>query len=430
MLDVDRIRSLAQRPASAKGGISMENPQRERGMWSFLTWSFFLSQLAIGNAFAGGAAQAAKGSDGSPPGNADSAGAVAAKALGSPDFRTFAGDDPQSPVLPTAAAQTQAGPSASGHEASGIERVDLAADTGFAARPQAAQNGGASEGGAVQPDLPPDAGPGVELPPIVEVLPGIDVPPVIAEVLPPILDTIDGLVESLGPILDDLLVPVVETVEDLVDVLGPTVDNVVSSVETLVDNAVNAVEPLIEAIQAPIENVVENISEIIEPIVNGIAGPLMELADPIVDAVEPILTPIINVVDAGQPILDPILDVITPTLEPIVSVTAPLLNILPLGIGDGTEVVGSPGELHFAASGDVAGHELFQAGAYTEYGLAMQQTPLSTVGGAADVLGDIVVPIEALFGDDDGEDAGNGTPTFLGSLQHEAVLRGLGDGLM
>ena len=437
MLVLDRVRRFAQRHPSAKDGISMGNPQRERGMWSFLTWSFFLSQLAVGNAFAGGSAQAASG-DGSGPGSSDSAAFKAASVLGPPDFSTFASEAPQSAALHDGAAQSRAGVSATGPGHDTVERLDLTGDASHAMRSFATLDGGASEGGAILPDGPGDGDPGILLPPIVEMPPIMSIPPILDGLVAPILPGIDDLVDSLGPNLDGLLVPVVETVEDLAGVLGPALELAISPVGSLVHGAIAGLEPVLDPLLSPVAGVAEGIGELVQP-VDGIAGPLMDLADPIVDAVDPILSPIINVVEAGQPILDPVLDaaapaldliapVVEPLLEPLAPIAAPLLDILPIDIGGGTDVVGPPGSIEFAADPEASIHELFEGGSYTELGLTLHEIPLAEKLGAGDLVEHVVAPIDALLGHDVADGIGHMAP--LGGLQHEASLRGLADGLM
>jgi len=548
VLDVDRIRHIAPRPASARDGISIESPQRERGLWSFLTWSFFLSQLAVGNAFAGGAAQAATGIDANAPGNTASTGIPTTSALAPPDFRAFGGEDRPSEVLPVAAGQAHTNASVIGPEFGSIERVDLADDATIStARPFATQGGGASGGGAIQSDALPDVNPGVVLTPIVELPPVIVSPPVLGDLLPPILATVDDLVDSLGPTLDGLIVPVVETIEDLAGILGPTLDQVLSPietlvasatdavvpviesvlapvedvvegvsellepiiggdgpivalaapviggvesilspVETLVADATNAVVPVIEAVLAPVENVVEGVSELLEPIIGGDGpivalatpvidgieailspvetlvasavvpvieavlapvenvveavselvdpivgadGPIVALVAPVIDGVESVLSPVVSVVEAAQPGIEPVLDVVEPVLDVVQPIIGPVLGNLLLGIGvDGeSDAVASPGELQFAVDADVAGYDLFEAGVYTEYGLALQETPAGNEAGTEDLLVNIAATVDVLLGDD--EHGGHHPPGLLGHLQHEAGLR-LGDGLI
>ena len=403
MLNADRVRHFAPKPSAVKDGLLLKVPQRERGMWSFLTWSFFLSQLAVGNAFAGGSAHAATPFDPGAPSGADDTSASSANAPGTPDLSASSGEEGQSTHVPVAAAPQPSGPSAGAHEYGVAEHAQMTGDASPAPYTLASHDGGAIVATAAEPDMPPGELPGIDVPPIA------DVPPIL-DALPPILDTIDDLVEGLGPILDDILVPVVETIEDLGNVLDPVIDHVL----------------------VPVENVVDNVVELTEPIDN-VADQILELADPILDQVDAALPPVVDLVAAIEPAA-PILDVVAPVLD---VVDKSILAVLPLNVGGGMEadeadhaldVVGLPGQLDFAEDGEPIVHELIEAGAYTEYGLAMQQAPATLEAAVDDQLVDIVAPLDAVLGD--GAEAGQGPHALLGHLQHDAALRGLGDGLI
>jgi hypothetical protein len=430
MLDVERARSFAQKPSPTSDGMLPGGPQRERGMWSFLTWSFFLSQLAVGNAFAGGSAQAADSVDLSTPAAPADPTVNTTAAPGASDLRTSSGDDSQSGQASGGSAQSHSGPTAAAPDFANVERVHLSDDASLAVRSFASQGVGLLEGGAAEPDVPVGEIPGVELPPLIELPPVVSLPPVIDGILPPILDvlppildglppvldTIDDLVEGLGPILGDILVPIVEKIEDLGNVLGPVIDHVLVPIEDVVDN------------------VIDDVGELVAPI-GGAVDQILDLADPILDNVDAALPPIAGLVDAVEPIVNA-LDALKP-LDILQFHDKPVLGILPLNIGGGLamgaadgagDVVGLPGHIDFAVDAEPIVHELFQGGAYTEYGLAMQQVPLVPAGGIGEAMVDVAAVADVLLGDDD--DAGHDPPAFFGHLQHEIGLRGLGDGLI
>lgn len=423
MLDVTRARHFAQKPPSVTDGLLMGAPQRERGMWSFLTWSFFLSQIAVGNAFAGGSAQAAAAFGDHSQSSGDAHTANTTSVPGQPDVRASGGEDAETANAPRAAAQSQSASSTAGPDPVAVERVHLTDDSSSAGRSFSTQGGGLLDGGATEPDVPAGEHPDVELPPLAELPPVVGLPPVldgimppVLDTLPPILDTIDDLVEGLGPILGDILVPIVETIEDLGDVLGPVIDHVLVPIENVVENAI------------------DDVGELTAPI-GGAADQILELADPILDHVDAVLPPLPDLVEAIEPIVDiaePILDVI----DIVQPADKPILGILPLNIGggmamaeadDAIDVVAAPGHLDFGMNAEPVVHEFFQAGAYTEYGLAMQQAPAGAEGAVGELLVDVVAPFDAILGD--GDDAGHGPQALFGHLQHEMGLRGLGDGL-
>jgi hypothetical protein len=449
MLNEDRVRQLSAETEFAKGGTGLQAPQRERGLWSFLTWSFFLSQLAVGNAFTAGAAQAGSGVDLKEGGDASNA-AKSSSALGTPDLRAISMVEPQF-AAPPVAAQPTSGEVVASAKPAGVEQIDLTSEAGLGIQAAIAQSSAAAEGaqsiagengGALAPEVPPELIPGVELPPT------IDLPPILGGVLPPALEMVDDLVDGLGPTLDGLLVPVVQTVDDLASVLAPTLDHVLAPVETLVDGVVGGLQPTLDPLLAPVAGVSEGLGELLEPI-GGVAGEIMVIADPIIDIAEPILSPVMNLVGAAEPILDPALDVaapvfnliepvVEPLLQPLAPVTEPLLEMLPLNVGNGgllsglfgsnggSDAIASSGSLEFAAQAEVTSHDLFQAGMYTEFGIALHETPAGSETENSDPLANVGDTIGSLLGDD----ADQGLPSLIGNLQHEVSLRGLGEGLI
>ncbi len=415
----DRGRQLAV-DAVEKGGVEMQGPQRERGLWSFLTWSFFLSQLAVGNAFAAGAAQAGSGIDVNAPGNATNSESAGTAPAGVPDFRVLAAAEPETSTTPSSTAQSQSSVASDGGKTGGIDQLDMTSDASLAMQAAGAYSSAAvsyvspaaenAEGGAPSPE--PLAGVAIDIEP----------PAVLSDVLSPVLGTVDDLLEGLGPTLDGLLVPIVETVDDFASVLGPTLDHTLSSIETLADGIVDGLQPTLDSLFAPIAGLGEGVSELIEP-AGAVAGEIMALADPVIDAVQPALSSLTNVVAAAQPILEPVVEIL-----PLNVGNGGLLD----GIFDGssaTDTVASAGMLEFADDAGASGHDLFHAGSYTEYGIALHETSSGLENGVNDLLDDVAAPIGDLLVDNDDGNS-DSLPTILGSLQHEIGLRGLGEGLI
>jgi len=419
----------------ARGTGGLPGPQRERGLWSFLTWSFFLSQLAVGNAFAAGAAQAGNSLDLNSAVTGTNPGAADARITGVPDLGMLDARESQ-PAGPAAPGQSH-GPAAAAVASmpAGLESLDLTSDAGSLAIQRAA-----SHGAEMSEDAPTDATeantgglPSDAIPGIIPAL-EIDVPP---------LGTIEDTIDVVGSTLEDILVPVVETVEDLAGVLGPTLDQVLAPAETLVDGVVGGLQPTLDPLLSPVASLAEGVSEIIEP-VGGIAAEIVALADPVIDAVEPILSPIVDVLDAAQPILDPVLDVVAPALEliepvaepllqPLAPVLEPVLQILPLDIGGGIDLgggddaVASPGVIELISEAVHEAHEIFEAGAYTELGITLHEVlPLDPAAGGP--IENVVDEVVSLVGDV--EDAAGKLPSLLDNLHQEFALRGLGEGLI
>ena len=445
MLNENRVQASAL-DVAGRGGFTVQEPQRERGLWSFLTWSFFLAQIAAGSAFASGAAQAGATTDLNAPDGSSGSGATGTQLLSTPDLRALDISEADVTGAPSAAAPVEGNGVLNEISGGGAEvSVELAGDN--TAFPQFAHvPGSAAADGPLSPAANEDDGsvdPGD--------FPGIEIAlPDLNGVLPPALETVGDLVEGLGPTLDGLLVPVVETIEDLAGVLGPTLDVALSPVATLVDDVVGGLEPTLDQLIAPVASLTADVGELLDP-VGAIGGELMQLADPIIDIVEPILTPVVQIADAAEPILDPVLEVgspvvdliepaISPLLAPLAPVAQPVLDLLPASLGgDGllggffagnapADAVASPGELQFAAAAEANGFELIEAGAYTEFGISLQESLLNTESSSANITGDTALDISVLT--DNGDDAGMPLPTLIGHLQQEIALRGLGEGLI
>jgi hypothetical protein len=157
----------------------------------------------------------------------------------------------------------------------------------------------------------------------------------------------------------------------------------------------------------------------------------------VVDAAEPILDPVVNAVARVADLVEPF---VQPVLEPLAPVAEPVLEILPLdignsgllgglfGVGGEADVVAGSGSLEFAADAKASGYDLFQAGTYTEFGIALQGTPAGDTAAAGELAGNVAEVVGSLL--DDVTDSGNDLPSLIGSLQHEIGIRGLGEGLI
>ena len=443
MLNENRVQASAL-DVAGKGGFTVQEPQRERGLWSFLTWSFFLAQIAAGSAFASGAAQAGATTDLNAPDGSSGSGATGTQLLSTPDLRALDISEADVTGAPSAAAPVDGNGVLNEISVGGAEvSVELAGDN--TAFPQFAHvPGSAAADGPLSPAANEDDG---SVDP--SDFPGIEIAlPDLTGVLP--LETVGDLVEGLGGTLDGLLVPAVETIEDLAGVLGPTLDVALSPVATLVGDLAGGLEAALNPLFVPIEALAEGAGDLLDPL-DAIGSELIQLADPIIDIVEPILAPVVQIADAAEPILDPVLEVaspvvdliepaISPLLAPLAPVAQPVLDLLPASLGgDGllgglfagsapADAVGSPGALQFAAAAEANGFELIEGGAYTEFGISLQESLLNTESGGGDITGDPVLDISVLTGD--GDDAGMPLPTLIGHLQQEIALRGLGEGLI
>jgi hypothetical protein len=159
----------------------------------------------------------------------------------------------------------------------------------------------------------------------------------------------------------------------------------------------------------------------------------------VVEATQPILEPILEV---AAPVVDLVQPIIEPLLQPLSPVTEPVLDLLPQSLGHGgllgnllgggetgeAGVLAASGTLEFEAEVNPAGYELFEAGGYTEFGVALHDTEADSVSSVGDLVDSIGASVTTMIGDDASDD--NGLPSLITHLQHEVALRGLGEGMM
>lgn len=412
---------------------------RERGLWSFLTWAFFLSQLTAANAFAGGGAQVGNGIDLKTAGDsAAGPGGTGSSAPGLGEGRPIGLDEPQAADVASGATSHRFGGESHELRADVAVPVDATGDAGHGALLTVAFNAGApgdaqpGQGGndagtgALPSDPLPDATLGAPLGS--DIVPGLITPvvdlvedlgsalsPVLGNVLSPVGAVVDGLVGGLQPVLDPLLSPVSELVQDVAALAEPVAD--------VTGQVLHIADPVLASVGDAVEHVVGLAEPILAPAVNAIE-PIVDIAEPVVDAIAP-------VVAMADPVVEKILEPLSPIVEPLLQVL-PVLEILPLGIngapqGDGAEaVVTAGGSLEFENSVEASIYELFEAGSYTEYGVALQVPQSGGESGIEIELENVPTQLVTLLDDiDDGVHL-----PLIGSLQHDTGLRGLADGLL
>lgn len=455
MSSADSVNHFSVEALIAKSKAMQQAPRRERGLWSFLTWSFFLSQLAAANAFADGAARAGQTEDQAKDAATGAQAAFSADNGASPDLSVQEVETPQADAAQALANQVAAGPSPAPANVAGVEQPFMAVDAAdvahaaqqaFGAGSSNSDEGeaaGAGRGDVADTDTPSTSGGGdpAEVVPIVL--------PDVGGVITPTIEAVGDLVEGVGSTLGDIFVPVVETVEDVANVLGPTLVNLLSPVGTLSDGLATAIQSALDPVSETVSSVTGTVGDLIGQPVGQIGGEIMAFADPVVDAVQPLIEPVTDLLGAAQPALDPVFQVAAPAvdlvapvteplLQPLTSVTEPVLDLLPAGLGTGPlgtllggssepAAVASSGSLQFASASGPA-HEVFENGTYTEFGMTLQQEPESIGSGAASAIDTVGESLATLIGGDD--DAGNNLPGLLGNLQQESALRGLADGLL
>ncbi len=397
-----------------KAELALKRPahQREKGLWNFLTWSFFLSQIVAAQHLTSSSAQAAEaaGDDtrvdtaldaaGGPPG------ALAALAFLDPaDLQQ---------ALALAAQSIDAGHVAAGStdgflvlDSETAEAGDAGAKAGVRTvvldEPSLLQESSSPAAGGDSPGSSPD-------------IPGSILDPVI----PPIVDVV---VDILDPVLD----PMMDVVGDVAGALEPVVEGVVAPLAELAGGLVNALEPVVDGVAAPVAALAGGLVDALEPVVDGVAAPVVALAGGLVGALEP-------VVDG---VLGPIASTVADVTAPVGGSVDALFGSL---IGEGTDpapggsiadalsalglVSGGPSsviEAVVGAGGGLLGagglDDLFSGGGYTEYNLALQAGASGSTGGAAASTGAAL--------DTPGIDLDLGALVQLGSDENEPEAGGL-----
>ncbi len=281
--------SVAQFTRNAQKATSIADdeklPDRQRGMWSFLTWSFFLAQaVAAHEAFAKGHAMGEQGQDGDASGSgADDA--AAQKALAAASMLGTAGFD----VDPAAAAMFAAALAAGAitPQMWGAFQNDPAMFQAFIDSLVAQSDGGSAAGFIEAAELADgshviDAG--SEAPPVDGVSgPGL------GGVLPNLpTDILDDLGLIPDSVFDHIVNPLVDTVES---VLG----GALGTVQTLAVSTLHAVPDLlsdtIDIVQGPVNQVLASLGlggldETTEPLIrivdnatDGLANTVSTLGD-------------------------------------------------------------------------------------------------------------------------------------------------------
>jgi hypothetical protein len=278
---------------------SRQQPQRprEKGLWNFLTWSFFISQVLVAEQFIGAGAKAAEGTDLAAR---DSSASLdpARSAAPNVEAASSAGDDIQNPQYASPLDSIFAQPlKLTGIDATTIEldtldlgRADdpmlpVGAGSGFGV---GGGSGGETLSGAIGAGGN-EGGGGIDIP-------GGDSP---AGVIPGVPDIVGGLVDTVGD--------VVGAVDNLLGTVVGTVDNLVGTLDHVLGDLLNPVTHLVRALEQPVEQILSVPSKLIDSLpvvqvaenvlgpVKGVLGSAGELAFPVVQ-----LANLDSLFDAGK----------------------------------------------------------------------------------------------------------------------------------
>jgi hypothetical protein len=431
--------------------------RREKGLWSFLTWSFFLSQVV--------GAEQASAAEARPSGAADDTASTSDTAVGQ---AATSGVRP-----PTAEIQEVAtGPLVQSLAQAAAPSVFLAAAPAEFAPPgvRSTEDSSGGQQTSAAPAVPvgtqpaanwaPGATPGSELgggapgvgDPLLSV---IEMPPVVNQVIAPVVDLVGDVVEDVGEVLDSVVeqvvVPVIgivgDVAGDVVQVLDPVVEQVVAPVIGIVGDVagdvVQVLDPVVEQVVAPVigivGDVVGDVVQVLDPVVEQVVAPVVQVLDPIV---EQVVAPVVQALD---PVVAPVIEALDPLLAPVADIVGgPLASLLGLDPGGGAPIIMTPvvaassGSLDFEgapAAGPLVLDDLFSGGNYTDYNLALQSdVPAGASSAPGAILHDVVDSAGDFLGAVAGNnlsDGENANSHFIGlpSILEEIGLRGSGDGI-
>lgn len=235
-------RTLAQRT------LVQPPPHKERALWNFLTWSFFLAQVLAAEQFIGARANAAESPDLKAPESTAALAASDLQSLAVPDGTIGAVDDVRSGL--SGGLDDVFGQSVKlgdfGGSAIDIDYAALAQREDFSQSISAGGYGGTDAGPSLSGDTPVDLVVDVVVPDILEVIGDVTGPlletvedivatltGIVGGITDPLLDTVGNIVH----VVDDLLEPVTDLVADLTQPLGDVVHDVLTPVTALLGNA-------------------------------------------------------------------------------------------------------------------------------------------------------------------------------------------------
>ena len=407
MIDLASMRVLKYLTRDSSSGQNLEHlsKHREKGLWSFLTWSFFISQVLGAEQLLGAPASASQTPDD------HAASANAGEGQGAPGELSAQGTVAQADTgLPGQTFATY--PVAAAGEALPIMLAGVPVDASMAAAlglheepstQSSLYNGGTASALDSGPALPGTGGH--------DGTPHLPDPGGIIDVLDPILD----------PILDHLP-PVIGAVGDVLDPILDLVPPVLGAVGNVIATVADVVTP-----------VVATVGQVLAP-VTGIVGDVTHALDPLL---EKVTTPVAELVaDAAAP-LEPVLGVVT-------DLAGPVTSLLGLGGSHDAHAGSSPIALtsssldleHTLSPGGLL-NDLFSGGRYTDYNLALQSHDATAATGATHApagSGSVLSLIDHLVSStgeshDAQGDHAHQQAFSLPSVLDDMASRGLGDGI-
>jgi hypothetical protein len=315
---VARSQTIEER-SPAQRTLVQPPPHKERALWNFLTWSFFIAQVLAADQFIGAQAKAAGSLDLSSP---ESSAAHAMPKLDLASLESAAGtpDDVRQSLV--GSLDDLSFQSLKLGQFGGTV-IDL--DSISVARVEDVSQSISVAGYDTDADLAPTGD-----------TPGDLLPASLVDVdLPDILDVIG---DTTGPLLD--------TVEDIVATLTGVVGGIT--------------DPLLDTAGA----VVQLVDDVLEPVTDLVA----DLTDPLGEVVHDVLTPVTGLVaEITEPLVSP-----GELLESVTSHVTASLGHTEGVAGAAQGVLASAGELTFPLLSVVELDELYTNGRYTAYNIELQ----------------------------------------------------------
>ena len=376
------LRDASRRQERARDSQGRLAERREKGLWSFLTWSFFLSQVVTMEQASAAEAQAG--------GTGDEAGPTSDPAAGQAARNAFL------PVEAAMLAELQeAGPQATTQSLAQQATAPIALLAGAPGEAAVATVPDSTDefAGTRQTSAAPDTEAASKS--------LIAAAPDLGAAAPPSMGGPSGEdhLPSTGPAdVDPLIGPIVGIVGDVVQVLDPVVQQVVAPVLGMVGDVVGDVmqmlDPVLEQVVAPVlgmvGDVVGDVVQMLDPVVQQVVAPVLgmvgEVAGDVVQVLDPVLEQVIApVFDGAGEVLGDAVHALNPVLDQVIAPVAdvlggPLGSLLGLGSDGGAPivmaaVVASSGSIDFEAgpaAGSLPLDDLFSGGGYSDYNLTLQ----------------------------------------------------------
>lgn len=351
------------------GGKESGSGRREKGLWSFLTWSFFLSQVVAAEHAAAGSAQSA-GADDKAQTSDTTAGQAAQKSFLPLDPVATPETPEDAQRVLTQAAALEAGPHAVAPKALGEGAASVAHGSPDDDLP-AGHHATAAAFAVDSESAGPDAGEGSAT---------------LESVVDPLVDVVGGVVGGVVDLLDPLVDGVAPVLGGVIDLLDPVVDGVV----------------------APLLGNVQQIAAPVLGLVDDIAGDLLE---PVTQAAAPVLGLVNDL--TGDLLGDGPLS----ALLGLGSETAESISTAPIAAGSSS--------LDFQQAPAAAASlldELFSGGRYTDYNLALQaDAPAGPLSMPGSILTDAVATADDIVSAITGTSLSDGVN---GQAHHGGLLSG------